>query len=148
MQNERLISILKELNRTSTDIEASGVISNDGLIMAAQLPNGMDEDRIGSMSAAMLSLGSRTTQELERGEFEQVLVKGKHGYILMAHTGEGAVVTVMTRPDAKLGLIFLDVKRAAENLSKVMTVVPRAKPRLGLIYLDTKRTAKNHSKIV
>ncbi len=120
MRNEMLISILKELNGTSTDIEASGVVSNDGLMMAAQLPNGMDEDRIGAMTAAMLSLGGRTVEELERGELEQVLVKGKNGYILMTHAGEEAVVTVVTKPDAKLGLIFLDVRRAAENLSKIV----------------------------
>jgi predicted regulator of Ras-like GTPase activity (Roadblock/LC7/MglB family) len=53
-----------------------GVVSSDGLIMAALLPSGLDEDRLGAMSAAMLSLGSRTAQALARGELEQVLVKG------------------------------------------------------------------------
>ncbi len=120
MRNERLISTLKELNGTSTDIEASGVISNDDLMMASQLPNGMDEDRIGAMTAAMLTLGDRTVQELERGELEQVLVKGRNGYILMAHAGEEAVLTVVTKPNAKLGLIFLDAKRATESLSKIV----------------------------
>jgi len=120
MREDMLRSILSELNGTSADIEASAIISTDGLIMAAQLPAELDEDRVGAMSAAMLSLGDRTSQELARGGLEQVLVKGDNGYVLMTHAGGDAVVTVMAKPNAKLGLIFLDVKRASENIARLI----------------------------
>ncbi|MCB1582039.1 MAG: roadblock/LC7 domain-containing protein [Marinicella sp.] len=120
MRSEMLDSILNELNGTSADIEASAIISTDGLIMASQLPASMDEDRVGAMSAAMLSLGDRTAKELVRGKLDQVLIKGDHGYVLMTHAGEDAVVTVLAKSNAKLGLIFLDVKRAAEDVAKLI----------------------------
>lgn len=120
MRSDMLDSILNELNGTSADIEASGIISTDGLMMASKLPAGMDEDRVGAMSAAMLSLGDRAAQELARGGLDQVLLKGDQGYVLMTHAGSEAVVTVMAKPNAKLGLIFLDVKRAAENVAKLL----------------------------
>ncbi len=119
MRDDMLTSILSELNGTSADIEASAVISTDGLMMAALLPAGMDEDRVGAMSAAMLSLGNRTAQELKRGVLEQVLIKGNSGYVLMTHAGEDAVVSVLAKPNARLGLIFLDVKRAAASIKKL-----------------------------
>ncbi len=120
MRADMLKSILSELNGSSADIEASGVISTDGLMMAAELPADMDEDRVGAMSAAMLSLGDRTAQELARGTLEQVLIKGEHGYVVMTHAGSDAVVTVIAKSNAKLGLIFLDIKRAAESISKLL----------------------------
>ena len=120
MRDDMLTSILSELNGTSADIEASAVISTDGLMIAAVLPQGMDEDRVGAMSAAMLSLGDRTASELGRGTLEQVLIKGDNGFVLMTHAGEDAVVTVMAKPKAKLGLIFLDVKRATENITQML----------------------------
>jgi predicted regulator of Ras-like GTPase activity (Roadblock/LC7/MglB family) len=120
MRADILNSILNELNGTSIDIEASGIISTDGLIMAAILPHGMDEDRLGAMSAAMLSLGDRTAQELARGSLEQVLIKGAKGYVLMTYAGQEAVLTVLAKPNAKLGLIFLDVRRAAESISALI----------------------------
>jgi uncharacterized protein len=120
MREDLLGSILSELNGTSADIEASGIISTDGLMMASLLPQGMDEDRVGAMSAAMLSLGDRTAQELARGELEQVLIKGNHGYVLMTYAGKQAVLTVIAKPNAKLGLIFLDVKRAAESVAQMI----------------------------
>ncbi|HPI96978.1 MAG TPA: roadblock/LC7 domain-containing protein, partial [Gammaproteobacteria bacterium] len=69
---------------------------------------------------AMLSLGERTAQELERGQLEQVLIKGKMGYVLMVSAGEDAVLTVLAKKDAKLGLIFLDVKRASQKISETI----------------------------
>lgn len=120
MREDVLDSTLSELNSTSADIEASAVISTDGLMMAARLPQGLDQDRVGAMSAAILSLGDRTAAELARGSLEQVLIKGDDGYVLMTHAGEEAVLTVLAAPDAKLGLIFLDVKRAAAAISKVI----------------------------
>jgi hypothetical protein len=51
---------------------------------------------------------------------EQVLIKGGNGYVLMTGAGSEAVVTVMAKSNAKLGLIFLDVKRAAENIAKLI----------------------------
>lgn len=120
MRSELLLSILTELNGSSADIEASAVISTDGLMIASVLPSNMDEDRVGAMSAAMLSLGDRSAQELSRGTLEQVLIKGNKGYVLMTYAGAEAVLTVLAKPNAKLGLIFLDVKRAAESISSLI----------------------------
>ena len=120
MLADMLKSVLNELNGSSADIEASAVISIDGLMMASLMPQGFDEDRMGAMSAAMLSLGDRTARELARGDLEQVLIKGHKGYVLLTHAGNDAVLTVLCKPNARLGLIFLDVKRAAEGISKVL----------------------------
>ena len=97
----------------------TSIAIRDALI-AAQLPAGMDEDRVGAMSAAMLSLGERTATELARGDLEQVLIKGDSGYVLMTHAGKDAVVSILAKPSARLGLVFLDIKRAAENITKLL----------------------------
>ena len=55
MREEMIVAILNDLNGSSTDIEASAVISTDGLMIASVLPAGLDEDRVGAMTAAMLS---------------------------------------------------------------------------------------------
>jgi predicted regulator of Ras-like GTPase activity (Roadblock/LC7/MglB family) len=120
MRVDLLKSILLELNESTADIEASAVLSIDGLVMASILPAGQDEDRIGAMSAAMLSLGDRTARELARGELEQVLVKGRTGYVLMTHAGPEAILTVLCTSQVRLGLVLLDVKRAADSVERVL----------------------------
>ena len=117
---EKLTEMLKDLSGTSPDIEASAIVSTDGLIIASALPKDVEEDRVAAMSAAMLSLGERTSKELMKGSLEEVFVKGQNGYILLMGAGEEAVLTALARKDAKLGLVFLDMKRASQEISKVI----------------------------
>lgn len=111
---------LRDLQASTGDIEAAAIVSVDGLSMASALPAGIEEDRVSAMSAAMLSLGERIASELGRGELAQVNVKGSNGYVILTAVGEEAVLTVLARKDAKLGLILLDVTRAVEDLSKIV----------------------------
>ena len=72
------------------------------------------------MSAAMLSLGERISGELGRGGLEQVYIRGDKGYVILTSIGEEAVLTALAREGAKLGLIFLEMRRAAEDLELVV----------------------------
>ena len=120
MRTDMFQHVLEELKGSSADVEASALISTDGLMIASALPQGMDEDRVGAMSAALLSLGDRAARELARGTLERVLLQGERGYVIMSSSGQEAVLTVLAKQNAKLGLLFLDIKRAAEALSKLI----------------------------
>lgn len=111
---------LRDLQASSTDVEASAVVSIDGLTMASALPLDVEEDRVSAMSAAMISLGERIATELGRGTLDQVYIKGQTGYVILRSIGREAVLTVLAREQAKLGLLFLDMRRAAEDLSKLL----------------------------
>jgi hypothetical protein len=119
-RTEQLMERLRDLQASSGDIEAAAIVSVDGLSMASSLPPGIEEDRVSAMSAAMLSLGERIASELTRGELEQVNVKGQNGYVILTAIGEEAVLTVLARKDAKLGLILLDVTRTVDALEQIV----------------------------
>lgn len=119
-RTEMMVDRLRDLQAGTADVEASAVVSVDGLIMASSLPSGIDEDRISAMSAAMLSLGDRIAEELRRGRLQRVYIEGTEGIIVLMAIGEEAVLTVMARSKAKLGLIFLDMRRAAEDLERLL----------------------------
>ena len=119
-RTEQMVSRLREMQTASPDIEASAVVSVDGLIIASALPNEVEEDRVSAMSAAMLSLGERISAELGRGSLEQVYIKGGEGLVILTSIGSEAVLTALARQNSKLGLIFLEMRRAAEDLEKVV----------------------------
>lgn len=119
-RNEQMVSRLRAMQAAAPDIEASAIVSVDGLIMASALPADVEEDRVSAMSAAMLSLGERIASELGRGGLEQVYIRGNEGAIVLTSVGEEAVLTALARPEAKLGLIFLEMRRAAEDLARLL----------------------------
>ena len=119
-RTDQLVERLRDLQVSSPDVEAAAIVSVDGLSMASSLPGNVEEDRVSAMSAAMLSLGERIANELGRGGLEQVYVKGEHGYVILSAIGDEAVLTVLAREQAKLGLIFLDMSRAVKELEKLV----------------------------
>ncbi|GJQ53058.1 MAG: hypothetical protein HKUEN02_19050 [Anaerolineaceae bacterium] len=119
-RSDQMVERLRNMQAAAPDIEASAVVSVDGLIMASALQQGVEEDRVSAMSAAMLSLGERISTELGRAGLEQVYIKGDAGSIVLTSIGEEAVLTAMARQDAKLGMIFLEMRRAAEDIVKLV----------------------------
>ena len=119
-KTEELTTLLKNLEAATPDVEASAVVSVDGLMIASALPQDVEEDRVAAMSAAMLSLGERTARELARGGLSEVYVKGENGYVVLMASGENAVLTALARKEAKLGLVFLDMKRTAEEVAALV----------------------------
>jgi predicted regulator of Ras-like GTPase activity (Roadblock/LC7/MglB family) len=119
-RTERLMRRLQELQMNTPDVEATSMVSVDGLTMASILPSGVEEDRVAAMSAAMLSLGERIASELGRGMLDEVYVKGERGYVVLRAVGEEAVLTVLARQQTKLGLLFLDMRRASEELATIL----------------------------
>lgn len=113
-----LTDMLEYLEATTPGIEASAVVSADGLMIASALPHTAEEDKVAAMSAVMVSLGERTVSEFVRGNLSELYVKGESGYVLLMAAGESAVLTALARNDAKLGLVFLDMKRTAEEVAK------------------------------
>jgi predicted regulator of Ras-like GTPase activity (Roadblock/LC7/MglB family) len=119
-RSQMMVERLRDLQVSSPAIEASALVSVEGLCIASALPAEVEEDRVSAMSAAMLSLGERIASELGRGTLEQVFIKGHNGYVLLMSVGEEAVLTALARQQAKLGLLLLDMRRAAEDLNKLI----------------------------
>jgi predicted regulator of Ras-like GTPase activity (Roadblock/LC7/MglB family) len=117
---EEMVKRLREMQNATPEIEASAVVSVDGLTIASALPSDVEEDRVSAMSAAMLSLGERIAVELNRGMLDQVYIHGDDGYVILSAIGTEAVLTALAREKAKLGLVFLEMRRAADDLGKLL----------------------------
>ena len=114
----QMVNRLRDLQATAPDIIASAVITADGLSLASALPSDVEEERVAAMSAAMLSLGERISSELQRGGLEEVYIRGDQGMVLLTAVGKDAVLTALSRDEVKIGLIMLEMRRAAADLEQ------------------------------
>lgn len=117
---DELEDILKNLTASIPEILAAAIVSVEGLPIASMMPEGVDDTRMAAMTAAMLSLGERAALEMNKGMLEQILLRGENGYLIVMSAGANAVLTVSATREVKLGLIFLDCKRACEKVAKII----------------------------
>jgi len=116
---EKMSSILRELRSSLQEIEAAVLISSDAMALASDVSGEADEEMIGALSASVLSMGERAAKDLNRGSLEQVIIKGENGYLLLVHCGPDALLSMLVRPEAKLGVVFMEARRTAEELAKL-----------------------------
>lgn len=114
-------SVLRELNASSGDIEASAAITTDGFIIGSVLDKGVDEDRFAAMCASLLALAERAAEEISRGEMKQVMIEGSLGMMLLVHAGADAVLAVASKPTANLGMVFIEARKAAVKIRTALT---------------------------
>jgi len=115
-----LDSVLKGLLGSIPEIQGAAIVSVEGLPIASLLSPDVDETKIAAMTAAILSLAERAALELDKGEMEQVYIRGSKGYILVMAAGMNAVLIVITTKEIKLGLVFLECKRACQKIVKLI----------------------------
>jgi len=112
--------ILNDFERNVPHVQATAVVSTDGLVIASRLPSEVEEDRIGAMGAAILSISNRSGGELERGEIIRVLIEGDDGYILIRSIGEYAILVALVEKDVRLGLLFYEANKCIVELLKIL----------------------------
>jgi len=111
--------VLEKLLKRTPDIQVAAVVSAEGLMMMSA-PDYEDEELLAALASSMMFQGERVVKDLGKGNLEQVLVKGKDGYVVAQNIGEDAALVVLTHPGGKLGLLFLELKHTVRELESVL----------------------------
>src|SRR3990170_1931522 len=116
---EILDKILKDLKNIG-GIEASAVASRDGLLIYSDVSKKLHAETFAAMSATMVGAAETATTELGKGIPDRIIIESKNGKIIATGAGQKALLIVMTESDAGLGLILIEVGKAAEKIKEVL----------------------------
>lgn len=119
-RTERIQEVLRGFRTASPDIIGASVVSIEGFVIASVLPSEIDEELVSGMAAAMLGVGERISSELMGSVMEQTYVRSEKGYVVLNAVGPDAVLVLLTSKDAKLGLIFIELRRRCAELAKII----------------------------
>jgi predicted regulator of Ras-like GTPase activity (Roadblock/LC7/MglB family) len=120
-KSDRISEVLRGVRASSPEVIGACAVSSEGFIIASVVPNEIDEDLIGGMAASLLGVGERIASDLMRSQMEQVYVRSPKGYIIVNAVGADASLVLLVTREAKLGLVFLELKRTVADLAKHLT---------------------------
>ena len=115
--------VLNDL-RITGDIEASAIVSKDGLLMASNISTGVQAETFAAMSATMLGAAETAITELRKGKVERVIAESKEIKIIVGGAGANALLVLMAQPTAALGLILVEMDKAVMKISRIMSGEP------------------------
>ncbi len=116
---EMLEKVLKDINNIG-GVETSAVASRDGLLICSTIPRKQHAETFVAMSATMIGAAETATTELGKGIPERIIVETKSGKIIGTGAGQKALLLVMTKPDANLGLILIEMTKASDQIKNIL----------------------------
>lgn len=96
--------------RQSCGAMASAVVSRDGLVIAADLPEGVSMETFAIMCATLLGAASTANSELKVGTPNHVLVESEDAKMVVVGAGRKALIVAVVgrKGDASIALKKLD----------------------------------------
>lgn len=101
-------------------VEACAVVSRDGLLIHSISEKEQFAKTIAAMSATMLGAAETAARELGKGIPNRVIVESEQGRLIAVGAGTKALLVVIVNLDIALGLILLELEKAAEKLKKLL----------------------------
>jgi predicted regulator of Ras-like GTPase activity (Roadblock/LC7/MglB family) len=117
---KQLQDLLRQMEGTAPGIEASAIVTTQGLPIVAAMPQTVNEAIVAAMTAALLGVAERALTEIPRGKLQQVTIEAEQGYIILKGAGENAILTSLVKKTANLGMVFLALKRFSKEIERVL----------------------------
>ncbi len=109
-----MYKILEELNKT-TGVIGSMIVGSDGIVIAADLRTGLQDETLGALAASIMATGKKSMERLGKNPLRQVTVEADGAKIFLMDVGIGLLV-VVSEPNVNIGLVRLEAKNAASKI--------------------------------
>lgn len=118
-RQEEIRGILDGITRELDHVRAAVLASRDGLAIAGTL-DAAENSRVAAMAATVQAVGGRVSATTGLGALEETVIRGEETTFVVYDAGEPAVLAVSTDATANLGMVHLEGRRAAAELSGLL----------------------------
>ena len=112
--------IVEELLRIDGVI-GSLIVGKDGLVVSSTLLNPEDGEVLGAMSAAVYGEINKSTKRIGVGSLVDAIIDAEDGSILLLEARD-LILVVITQRVVNLGLVKLEMRKAAKRISEVVPI--------------------------
>jgi predicted regulator of Ras-like GTPase activity (Roadblock/LC7/MglB family) len=115
--SELLREVLDELTIHNAAILSAIVVSDEGLNVASGIPH-LEDDSNAIAASDLMDMAEDFSKRLDQGRLHRVMLEGERRTTIIFRAGR-TILAVVVPADAKLGLIILSMRRAADQIAKI-----------------------------
>ena len=118
-KSAQLITILRELKNIGY-IEGSSIVSRSGFIIASTIPTKTGAEKFAATSALMIKSVETALEKLHKGTFNHIILNTSTKRVVAVPSGKKAILVCLIKPQSNLGLMLLEIKKAAHKIEKAI----------------------------
>ncbi|MFC4123997.1 roadblock/LC7 domain-containing protein [Nocardia rhizosphaerae] len=127
-RNTAVLTELKALREKLPRLTGTVVASSDGMLIEHDLPAHIEPTGIAAMAAAQLSLSYRLATTAHGGGFNEVVVLGTEGQVVIYAAGYTSL-TVLAGPEVNVGRLHLESRPVARAIAEHLAMAhPEKQP--------------------
>jgi CheY-like chemotaxis protein/predicted regulator of Ras-like GTPase activity (Roadblock/LC7/MglB family) len=112
---------LVDWQRDSEEIQGAAVVTLEGLTLGAHVAQGgVTPEQLGALTAAIYKIGSKSVKALRRGTLDELYLRGNQGSVHLYSIGAGAILSVLARSDANMGMVHFEARQQCKRVAEVM----------------------------
>ncbi|MBD3168824.1 MAG: hypothetical protein GF307_05035 [candidate division Zixibacteria bacterium] len=119
-----MYDVLAELNKTS-GIKGSMMVGADGIIIAADLDNELEDDTVGALAASIIAGIKKAVNRLDRGQLNHVMIEAEHGKVFLSENQFGILVVIADN-EVNIGLIRLEMRTALSRIQNSTVITGKS----------------------
>ena len=108
--SEDIDELLKKLRNINSDIIGSALFTTNGVLIRGGFAQNINKALIGEISSIIQTNAEKSVEELSLGQLQRILIQGEKGTIILSNAGENAIISVIVKPHANLGMAFLTIQ--------------------------------------
>ncbi|MFX0080459.1 MAG: roadblock/LC7 domain-containing protein [Candidatus Hodarchaeota archaeon] len=108
------------LNRNPKS-DAAAIVTNEGLPIISSISHRLDEVKISTMAATLFSLSNMAIDDMVLGEFKELYIKGKDGYLFIFQADPSVIFMVSAGIDIKLRLFIFECEQICKKIAKLFS---------------------------
>lgn len=93
------------------------LVDRDGMVIVADVPAGVSEERIAAMAAAIAATTQESLDRIGCGPLERMQMDADSGKVFLEDADLGFLV-VLTEPSVNIGLVRLEMQAASRRLKR------------------------------
>ncbi|MHA1751270.1 MAG: roadblock/LC7 domain-containing protein [Candidatus Helarchaeota archaeon] len=113
---QKLLSNLE----SHTELEATAVVTIEGMRIACAVSGDLDADVYSAASAALVNLGETTLKQLNHGSLKEIIVRGDDGYTILTRAGESYMVVGSCKIGSRMGYYLALLHRFCKKVENIV----------------------------
>jgi predicted regulator of Ras-like GTPase activity (Roadblock/LC7/MglB family) len=104
---------------TLDEVEGAMIVNRDGLVLIERTRAWINAEEAGALAASIYEAAVRSVGRMEMGQLDRGIVETALGQLYFITMGD-ALLVLLTRDDAKMGLVLMRIKKVMERVRRVL----------------------------
>ena len=118
-KKEKLDDVISGLLKVG-QIQACAIVSKEGLLINSRTPPEVDARIFSALCSTIMGAAEAASGQMATGLVSQISLRTEKGTMVLIPAGTKAILTVLTEPDAQIGLIFYEMEERAKMVDQIL----------------------------